>query len=160
VQMMQTIASSLRDYNSDLYSITVANIFIYVAVSITTTSFYQALYSVLPSLFWRCWFSGRKSILSDMVLVWKESANNLHTVQLMPLPPRHLFSARIQNGSAFLVLANSCCSGKEAVKWVLHCWCLFKVHWTAEISLKTKFEGPNISAWKTKRIIWITKKTS
>ena len=49
--MMQTIASSLRDYNSDLYSITVANIFIYVAVSITKTSFYQALYSVLPSLF-------------------------------------------------------------------------------------------------------------
>jgi len=46
--------------------------------------------------------------LSDEMLAWLSvcrSANGLHMVQLMPLPPIISCFIKIQNGSAFLVLA-------------------------------------------------------
>jgi len=45
-------------------------------------------------------------------------ANDLHVVQSIPLPPRHLLLLKNRNGFAFLVLAYPGCPGKEAVKWV------------------------------------------
>jgi len=39
-----------------------------------------------------------------MVICLERGANGLHMVQLMPLPPHHLF-IKIQNCSAFVVLA-------------------------------------------------------
>ena len=38
---------------------------------------------------------------AGMVMVMKRSANDLHMVQLMPLPPLHLCIIKIQNGSSF-----------------------------------------------------------
>jgi len=49
----------------------------------------------------------------------KLSANDLHMVQLMPEPTIISYFIKIENGSAFLVLAYPGCLGKEAVKWVL-----------------------------------------
>jgi len=52
-----------------------------------------------PSVLWRCWLGGRKGIRSvkktdwwgtGMVICVEWGANDLHMVQLMPLPPRHL----------------------------------------------------------------------
>jgi len=33
-----------------------------------------------------------------MVICLERGANDLHMVQLMPLPPHHLFCSKIQNG--------------------------------------------------------------
>ena len=61
--------------------------------------------------------------LSVGVLVWlsvlEQSVNDLHIVQLMPLPPIISCFIKIQNGSAFLVPAYPGCLGKELIKWVL-----------------------------------------
>ena len=68
-------------------------IFIYLFIYLFIHSF------ILPSVFWHCWLGVRKSIqpvkFSDEVLVWlviclEWGTNDLHMVQLMPLPPRHL----------------------------------------------------------------------
>jgi len=42
----------------------------------------------------------------------EQNANDLHTVQLMPLPPHHLCFIKTKNGSAFLVLAYQGCPEK------------------------------------------------
>jgi len=52
----------------------------------------------LPSVLWHCWFGGRKSIQpittkwrgAGVVICLQQGADDLHTVQLMPLPPHHL----------------------------------------------------------------------
>ena len=53
---------------------------------------------VMPSVLWRCWLGGRKGIRpvktewrgTGMVICLEQGANDLHMVQLMPLPPHHL----------------------------------------------------------------------
>ena len=40
-----------------------------------------------------------------MVICLERGASNLHMVQLMPLPPRHLLLRQVQIGLAFLVPA-------------------------------------------------------
>ena len=63
-----------------------------------------------PSVIWRCWLGGRKGIWpvkklewwgAGMVICLEQSANDLHMVQLMPLPPHHLCFSKIQNGLSF-----------------------------------------------------------
>jgi len=52
----------------------------------------------LPSVLWRCWLGGRKGIQpvktewwgTGVVICLEQSANDLHMVQLIPLPPHHL----------------------------------------------------------------------
>jgi len=50
----------------------------------------------LPSVLWHCWLIGRKGIRPvkwwgiDVVICLERGANDLHMVQLMPLPPRRL----------------------------------------------------------------------
>jgi len=53
------------------------------------------------------------------VICLERGANDLHMVQLMPLPPIISCFFKIQNGSTFLVPAYPGCHGKEAIKWVL-----------------------------------------
>ena len=53
-----------------------------------------------------------------MVVCLERNANNLHMVQLMPLPPISYCSIKIQNVSIFLVLVYPDCPGKEATDWV------------------------------------------
>jgi len=53
-----------------------------------------------------------------VVICLEQSANDLHTVQLMPLPPIISCFINIQNSSAFLVSAYAGCAGKQVVKWV------------------------------------------
>ena len=51
----------------------------------------------------------------------EQSANDLHVVQLMPLPVCHLILScfiKIQISLSDLVPAYTGCAGKEAVKWV------------------------------------------
>jgi len=50
-----------------------------------------------------------------MIICLERGANDLHMVQLMPLPPHHLL---LHIGSTFLVPAYPGCPAKEAVKWV------------------------------------------
>jgi len=68
--------------------------------------------------------------LSDEMLVWlsiwSEVQNDMHMVQLMPLPPHHLLLHEIKIGLTFLIPAYSSCTGKEAIKWLFVC--LFNVH--------------------------------
>jgi len=56
---------------------------------------------------------------AGVVICLERGADDSHMVQLMPLPPIISCFIKMQNGSAFLVLAYSDCPGKEAVKWVL-----------------------------------------
>jgi len=51
-----------------------------------------------------------------MVICLVRGANDLHMVQLMPLPPHHLLLHKIQTGLTFLEPAYPGCSGKEAIK--------------------------------------------
>ena len=63
----------------------------------------------LPSVLWRCLLGVKKSIRSVKIWVmwcWhgylqKWSANSLHMVQLMPVPPHHLCFSKIQNALSF-----------------------------------------------------------
>jgi len=52
-----------------------------------------------------------------MVICLLRGANDLHMVQLMPLPPHHL----LIHGLTFLVPAYPVCPGKEAVNLVSVC---------------------------------------
>ena len=54
-----------------------------------------------------------------MVICLERGANDLHMVQLMPLPPpSSLASLKSRMVFTFLVPAYPGCPGKEAVKWV------------------------------------------
>jgi len=56
-----------------------------------------------------------------MVICMEQSVNDLHMVQLMPLPVCHPIIScfiKIQIGLSALVPAYTGCAGKEAVKWV------------------------------------------
>ena len=62
-----------------------------------------------------------------MVVCLVRGADCLHVIQLMPLPSQNPIISclvRIQTGFTFLVLAYPGCHGKEAVTWVLVCFCL------------------------------------
>jgi len=63
------------------------------------TKYLFSIYLVyLPSVHWHCWLGGRKGIWpvktewwdTGVVICLEWGANDLHTVQLMPLPPHHL----------------------------------------------------------------------
>ena len=62
-----------------------------------------------PSALWRCWLGVRKGIRPVKIRLmrcWRgyllqRSANSLHMVQLMPLPPHHVCFSKIQNGLSF-----------------------------------------------------------
>jgi len=95
----------------------------YVA-SAPTALFLCCIVSViLPSVLWHCWLGVRKNIWPVKIMWWgagmviylEWGANDLHMLQLMPLPPHHLCFVRIQIGT-FLVLAYPGCCGKEAIK--------------------------------------------
>jgi len=53
-----------------------------------------------------------------MIISMEQGANDLHVVQLMPLPPHHLCFIKIQTGVTFLVPAYVGCPRKEAIKRV------------------------------------------
>ena len=63
----------------------------------------------MPSVLWLCWLGVRKSIWPVKIWVMRcwhgylleQSANSLHMVQLMSLPPHHLCFSKIQNGLSF-----------------------------------------------------------
>jgi len=53
---------------------------------------------------WRCWLRGRKGIQpveTSVFICLQWGANDLHMVQLMPLPPIISCSSKIQNGLPF-----------------------------------------------------------
>ena len=62
-----------------------------------------------PFTLWRCWLGVRKSIRPLKIWVmrcWRgylleRSANSLHIIQLMPLPPHHVCFSKSQNGLSF-----------------------------------------------------------
>jgi len=64
-----------------------------------------------------------------MVICLEQGANDLHMVQLMPLPPHHLF-IEIQVGFTSVVPAYTGCPGKKAIKQ-LGCLsvCQEQQHW-------------------------------
>jgi len=53
-----------------------------------------------------------------MVICLDQGANDLHMVQLMPLPPIISCFIKIQIGLTFVLPAYPGCSGKDAAKWV------------------------------------------
>ena len=55
-----------------------------------------------------------------MVICLQQSADDLHMVQLMPLPPIISCFIRIQNGSAFLISAYHGCPGKRRLNGCLN----------------------------------------
>jgi len=56
---------------------------------------------VLPSVLWHCWLGVRKSMQPVKTVWWgagvficlEQGANDLHMVQLMPLPPHRIFAS-------------------------------------------------------------------
>ena len=60
-----------------------------------------------------------------MVICLERDADDLHMVQLMPLPPHHLLLQQNPEWFIFLVPAYPGCSGKKAVKWLCVCVCVF-----------------------------------
>ena len=62
-------------------------------------------------------------VWSDKVLAWLswQGANDLHMVQLMPAPPRHLLLQQNPEWFILLVPAYPGCHGKKAVKRFCMC---------------------------------------
>jgi len=68
-----------------------------IAIHELCSVYYFASFYV-ASVLWRCWLGGRKSIRpvktewwgAGMVVCLERGANDLHMVQLMPLPPHHI----------------------------------------------------------------------
>ena len=56
-----------------------------------------------------------------MVICLEQGANDLHMVQLMPLPPRHLLLQQNPEWFILLVPAYPGCPGKKAVKRLCVC---------------------------------------
>jgi len=56
-----------------------------------------------------------------VVICLEQGANDLHMLQLMPLPPVISCVIKIQIGLTFLVLTYPDCPGKKAIKWVFVC---------------------------------------
>jgi len=56
-----------------------------------------------------------------MVICLECGANDLHMVQLMPLPPHHLLLQQNPQWFTFLVLAYPGCPEKKAVKCMCAC---------------------------------------
>ena len=84
------------------------------------------------SVLWHCWLGVWKSIrpvkkLSGDVLTWLQwGTNDLHMVQLMPLPPIISCFIKIENGLKFLVRSYPGCPRKEAVNLLNRCLSLWK----------------------------------
>ena len=86
----------------------------------------------VPSVLWCCWLGGRKGIQpvknidmewwgAGMVICLERGANDLHMVQLMPLPPHHLLLQQNPEWFILLVPAYPGCPGKKAVKRLCVC---------------------------------------
>ena len=95
--------------------------------------FYCVFLPQLPSVLWHCWLGARKGIwpvknmewwdAGRMVVCLLRGANDLHMVQLMPLPPHHLLLQQNPEWFIILVPAYPGCPGKKAVKCL--CVCVF-----------------------------------
>ena len=80
-----------------------------VEVKRQQTSRHRTLCNTLQSFDAVAWVTGKTSgpqkNLSDEVLawlcVWSEVQNDLHMVQMMPMPPYYLFFSKPQNGLSF-----------------------------------------------------------
>jgi len=59
-----------------------------------------------------------------VVICLQRGANDLHMVQLMPLPPRHLLLQQNPEWFIFLVPAYPGCPGKKAIKRLCVCVCV------------------------------------
>ena len=60
-----------------------------------------------------------------MVICLERGANDLHMVQLMPLPPRHLLLQQNPEWFILPVPAYPGCPGKKAVKHLRVCVCMY-----------------------------------
>ena len=85
----------------------------------------------LPSVLWRCWLGGRKSIRPVKkewwgagVVICLERVADLHMAQLMPLPLTVSCFSKVQIGFTFLVLAHPGSPGQRAVKRMCVCVCI------------------------------------
>jgi len=56
-----------------------------------------------------------------MVICLERGANDLHMVQLMPLPPHHLLFLQNPEWFILLVQADPACPGKKAIKRLCVC---------------------------------------
>ena len=72
------------------------------------------------------WAAGRASgckkygvMRAGVVICLARGANDLHMIQLMPLPPRHLLLQQNPEWFILLVSAYPGCPGKKAVKTVV-----------------------------------------
>ena len=99
----------------------------------------------MPSVLWRCWLGGRKGVRlvknmewwgAGMVICLEWGANDLHMVQLMPLPPHHLLLQQNPEWFILLVPAYPGCPGKKAVKRLCVCVCVF-IHWHTSVLAET-----------------------
>jgi len=86
------------------------------------------IWSIVPSVLWRCWLGGRKGIRPVkkwVVRCWRGYLSGarcrLAYAQLMPLPPTVSCFSKIQIGFTFLVLAHPGSPEKRAVKRVCVC---------------------------------------
>ena len=59
-----------------------------------------------------------------MVICLEQDANDMHMVQLMPLPPRHFLLQQNPEWFILLVSAYPGCPGKKAVKRLCVCVCV------------------------------------
>ena len=94
-------------------------------------SSYSVIRQWLPSVVWRCWLGGRKGIRPVKNMEWwgagvvvclEQGANDLHMVQLMPLPPHHLLLQQNPEWFILLVPTHPGCPGKRPLN-VCVCVC-------------------------------------
>ena len=86
-----------------------------------------------PSVLWHCWLGVRKGIRpvkTWLMRCWRgyllqQSANSLHMVQLMPLPPHHLLLQQNPEWFILLVPTHLGCPRKRVIKQSCNFYFLF-----------------------------------
>jgi len=94
--------------------------------SVTLAFIQQFCVLLLHSVVWHCWFGGRKGIRlvktewwgTVMVIYQERDVNDCIWSSWYHCHPIISCFSKIQNGSAFLLLAYPGCPGKKAVKWI------------------------------------------
>ena len=96
-----------------------------------THTFNSLFVALLPSVLWRCWLDGMKSIRPVKtewwgagVVICLERDANLHMAQLMPLPLAVSCFSKIQIGFTLLLPAHPGSPGQRAIKHVCVCACV------------------------------------
>ena len=112
-------------------------------------------YSILPSVFWRCWLGGRKGTRPGGLLAWLSVWSEVQTCIRPCWCHCHSCFSKIQLGFTFLVLAHPGSSGQRAGKRVCVCVCVTSISESSSLRLASR------QSWSVETsFVWLSRSDS